>query len=333
MLKLLTELFGSNYVKSLIGTKSNITKPIRMDFNSPYKVYSDDAFENPKALAIIEEKIREYAPYAMSNKNASEVANFELNLGRLKNAKMKESGTTPGMIKSVEEAKKPKPEADVLDIGTGKKVDDEGIMSLKDELGLPEGIDPKSQRGKLIQELQRSTAGSKKAESIAQKVFDDMMNMQSKTYSIEQEGRRRAVMRNILLMDDRVDLPADIRKRMARMDDLKGDEEVDPLKIFERFYLRNNKQLEVLDDVIETAPDAKKAAEEFLAKKEKFDLNPAMEKPMVTESLDDEAFSPREMEETKDLGDRLKDLDDDIDPDALAEGGRPGSGLNNILGV
>ena len=59
MLKLLTELFGSNYVKSLIGTKSNITKPIRMDFNSPYKVYSDDAFENPKALAIIEEKIKE----------------------------------------------------------------------------------------------------------------------------------------------------------------------------------------------------------------------------------------------------------------------------------
>ena len=311
------ELFGDKYVRSLIGTRTNISKPIKMDSNSPYKVYSDEAFEDPKALAIIEEKIREYTPYAMSNKNASEIANFELNLRRLKNAKMKESGTTPGMIKSVEEAKKPKPEADVLDIGTGKKVDDEGIMSLKDELGLPEGIDPKSQRGKLIQELQRSTAGSKKAESIAQKVFDDMMNMQSKTYSIEQEGRRRAVIRNILLTDDRLDIPDDIRQRLARMDDLKGDEEVDPLKIFERFYLRNNKQLEVLDDVIETAPDAKSAAEEFLAKKEKFDLKPAMEKT----------------DEAEDLGDKLKDLPDDIDPDALAEGGRPGSGLNNILGV
>ena len=42
---------------------------------------------------------------------------------------------------------------------------------------------------------------------------------------------------------------------------------------------------------------------------------------MVRESLDDEAV---EMEETKDLGERLEDLPDDIDPDALAEGGRPG---------
>jgi hypothetical protein len=38
-------------------------------------------------------------------------------------------------------------------------------------------------------------------------------------------------------------------------------------------------------------------------------------------------------DEAEDLGDKLKDLPDDIDPDALAEGGRPGSGLNNILGV
>ena len=37
---------------------------------------------------------------------------------------------------------------------------------------------------------------------------------------------------------------------------------------------------------------------------------------MVRESLDDEAV---EMEETKDLGERLEDLPDDIDPDALAE--------------
>jgi hypothetical protein len=40
---------------------------------------------------------------------------------------------------------------------------------------------------------------------------------------------------------------------------------------------------------------------------------------MVRESLDDEAV---ELEETKDLGDKLKDYDGD--PDALANGGRPG---------
>jgi hypothetical protein len=35
----------------------------------------------------------------------------------------------------------------------------------------------------------------------------------------------------------------------------------------------------------------------------------------------------------KDLGDKLKDLPDDIDPDAMAEGGRPGKGLDYLMGV
>ena len=34
-----------------------------------------------------------------------------------------------------------------------------------------------------------------------------------------------------------------------------------------------------------------------------------------------------------DLGDKLKDLPDDIDPDAMAEGGRPGKGLDYLMGV
>ena len=39
------------------------------------------------------------------------------------------------------------------------------------------------------------------------------------------------------------------------------------------------------------------------------------------------------MEETKDLGEKLEDLPDDIDPDALAEGGRPGKGVDYLLGL
>ncbi|MEK9699927.1 MAG: hypothetical protein VW270_29375, partial [Candidatus Poseidoniales archaeon] len=198
MLKLLTELFGSDFIRRMIGTRTNVAKPIRMDYNSPYKLYADDAFENPKSLAIIEEKIAEYAPYAMSNRNASEIANYEMNMRRLKNAKMKQAGVTEGMVirsdlmkmtdddlnalakegealqakriltgddrerlkyinNLLEEAQKlpetgkglaedikaagGKPEADVIDIGTKKKVEGEGIMSLKEELGLPEGVD------------------------------------------------------------------------------------------------------------------------------------------------------------------------------------------------
>lgn len=306
------ELFGDKYVKSLIGTRTNISKPIKMDYNSPYKIYSDEAFENPKTLAVIEEKVKEYAPFAMSNRNASEVKNYEMNLRRLKNAKMKQSGTTPGMIKSIEEAKKPKSEADVLDISTGKKVDDEGIMSLKEDLGLPEGIDPKSKQGKLLTELQRATAGSKKAESLATEAFETFFGGMGR--NTMREGQRRAVVRRILLQDDRIDLPEDVRKSLSNYDDLRGgaDENMDPLRIFDQFYERNETKFDALDNIIDGSRDEMEAAREFLAEFDGFDLQKV--KP-------------------KDLGEKLKDVPDDIDPDSLAEGGRPGSGLNNILGV
>ena len=346
LLQLLRQMFGKDYLNSIIGTRTNISKPIKLDKNSPFKAYSDSAFDDPKVLDYIEEKLMEYGPYALSNKNMTEVANFTKNAERYINARNKQAGVTEGM----KSAKEPKPEAEVFDIGTKKKVGEEGIMTLKSELGLPEGVEPGSAMAKIIQDRAEINQGLKglesklkdfakktdnvdeSPESFVEKTLRGMADMQAQQYSIQQEGKRRAVIRKILLMDDRVDLPKDIRKRLENMDDLKGDTEVDPLNIFEKYYLRNNKQLEVLDDVIDTAPNAKKAAEEFLSKKEKFDLNPAMEKPMVRESLDDEAV---EMEETKDLGDRLKDADDDPDMPEMAEGGRigfaGGAGLKMII--
>ena len=315
------ELFGDKYVKSLIGTRTNISKPIKMDYNSPYKIYSDEAFEDPKTLAVIEEKIKEYAPFAMSNRNASEVKNYEMNLRRLKNAKMKQSGTTPGMIKSIEEAKKPKSEADVLDISTGKKVDDEGIMSLKEDLGLPEGIDPKSKQGKLLTELQRATAGSKKAESLATEAFETFFGGMGR--NTMREGQRRAVVRRILLEDDRINLPESVEKSLRNYDDLRGgaDENMDPLKIFDQFYERNETKFDALDNIIDGSRDEMEAAREFLAEFDGFDLQKANPgQPRFREGLDDEAVERAEREAFE-------------DPDALAEGGRPGSGLNNILGV
>ena len=37
-----------------------------------------------------------------------------------------------------------------------------------------------------------------------------------------QEGKRRAVIRQILLKDDRIDLPEDVRKSLKNYDDLRG---------------------------------------------------------------------------------------------------------------
>ena len=77
-----------------------------------------------------------------------------------------------------------------------------------------------------------------------------------------------------------------------------------------------------LDGIIDTAENEFKAADEFLASE-----NFKLKRPIVRESLDDEAV---EMEETKDLGDRLKDIDDDPDIPEMAEGGRIGFSSGGI---
>ena len=110
LLQLLKSLFGQKYLNKIIGTRTNVAKPIRMDKNSPFKRYSNSAFDDPELIAEIEKKIDEYGSYALSNKNPQELANFEDNAKRLLAAKNKQTGTTPGMVESM----KPKPEADIV---------------------------------------------------------------------------------------------------------------------------------------------------------------------------------------------------------------------------
>ena len=72
-----------------------------MDRNSPFKVYSDSAFEDKDVLKFIEKKLAEYGPYALSNKNMSEVKNFEMNLRRALNKKQQPKES---QVKKVAEA-------------------------------------------------------------------------------------------------------------------------------------------------------------------------------------------------------------------------------------
>ena len=153
LLKILQLLFGKSYLNKIIGTGTNVAKPIKMDKNSPFKLYSDSAFKNSDVLKFIEKKIAEYGPFALSNKNASEVKNFEMNARRLLNAKEAKKEST--VKKAAEAMFGPigKPEAEVFDIGTKKKVDDEGIMTLKSELGLPKGVEQEVWQTKQLKNL------------------------------------------------------------------------------------------------------------------------------------------------------------------------------------
>ena len=336
LLKILQLLFGKSYLNKIIGTGTNVAKPIKMDKNSPFKLYSDSAFKDSDVLKFIEKKLAEYGPYALSNKNMSEVKNFEMNARRLLNAKEAKKEST--VKKAAEAMFGPigKPEAEVFDIGTKKKVDDEGIMTLKSELGLPKGVEPGSMADKAIKEsveYKTKQQGVKSVldedyvppktttldEDIAQmekgmeKALSDMM---AKSYSAGIEGKRRAVIRQILLKDNRINLPEDVKKSLANYDDLKGggNQNMDPLKVFEQYYERDVEKLGDLDGIIDTAQNEFKAAEEFLSLDDGFKVK----KPVVRESIDDEAV---EISETSELP----------DPDDLANGGRPGFKNGTIM--
>ena len=305
LLKLLQLLFGKSYVNRTIGTGTNVTKSIKFDKNSPFKLYSDKAFDDPKTLDVIEEKLMEYGPFAISNKNMSEVKNFEMNARRYLNARNKKTEV------------KPKKEAEIIDIGTGKKMDDEGIMTLKTELGLPEEVSPKTKMGQNLQELKRLT----KETELQKKDIDETMDkglenifrtfMQQPSKDTVMEGKRRAVIRKILLNDERITLPKEVRTSLENYDDLRGGgtTEMGPLTIFDTYYKRDTDKLETLDSIIDTAKNEVDAAGEFKFLEDGFELK------------------------EKDLGDKLKDLPDDIDPDALAEGGRPGKGVDYLMGL
>jgi len=301
MLQLLKALFGKGYLNKIIGTRTNVAKPIRMDENSPFKKYSDDAFNDPKALDYIEKKINEYGPYALSNKNPQEIANFEANAQRLLAAKNKQTGSTPGMAQQIAESmfgplgKKPKPEADIIDIKTQQKVDDTGIMKLKEKLGSPKATETSSSIDNLKEDIAKLT------------------DREARAYSANIESYRRPIIRQMLLKDTKIKLPDDVRKSLENKDDLQrgANPEMDPLRLLNEYYDIDFNKLDELEEIRFTAKNEFEAADEFLQK--------------------------GGLEPKKDLGDKLKDLPEDIDPDALADGGRPGfrigSGKKGVMAI
>ena len=275
ILQVLQKLYGKDFVNKTIGTKANVVKPKEFDTNAPTKnIYSDEAFRDPKLQSVVDSKISEYAPFIYSSKNRREQMNFLENAEKLLEQKKRDFGVTENMTK----VKEVKPEADVLDIKTGKKA--EGIETLKEDLGLPPEVNPKTKMGGNLLELKRVT---KEADLARKDIYDTMDKglddifrgfMKGPSADTMMEGRRRAVIRKLLLKDDRINLPDDVRKSLENYDDLRGGgtKEMDPLTIFDTYYKRDNKKFGELDDIIDFAENEFKAADEFTKKSGNFDL-------------------------------------------------------------
>ena len=232
-----------------------------------------------------------------------------------------------------------KPEAGIYDIRTQQPVGEKGIETLKSEVGLPKGVEPGSMADKAIQESAQYKMDQQgvtslldpkykapKTTTIAEddvveqaedikggienleeeakdllKMTDEMGDSFARAYSAGIEGRRRAVMRQVLLRDKRLNLPEDVRDSLNYMRDLSGQEyrDLDPLILANKYYKRDIDKLEELDFLTTQYDDPVDAADAFIGK------------------------TPLDLaDEGKDLGDKLKDLPDDI-PD-MAEGGRIG---------
>ena len=340
--QVLVKLYGETFVKNLIGRQTNIKKLTKLDPNAPTEnTYSKSALRNEGALEKADSKIQEYAGTIFAEKNRMKQMNFLENAENVLASRNAQTGTTESMVKSVAESMfgplgksgkpTPKPEAEIFDIKTQETVKPEGIQTLKSEIGLPEGVEPGSIADKAIKESAEYKMNQQGVTSLLDPKYkapktttldeDEIADIGARGYSAAVEGKRRAVIRQVLLKDARIDLPKDVRKSLENYDDLKGggDQSMDPLKIFEDYYERDNEVLGALDGVIDTAKNEFEAADTFLSFPNEDKLK--LKKPMVRESLDDEAV---EMEETKDLGEKLKDADDDPDMPEMAEGGRIG---------
>jgi len=197
-------------------------------------------------------------------------------------------------------------------------------MRLKTELGLPQGVEPGSIADKAIQESVEYKTKQQGVKSVLDEDYvppkttsideDEIADIGAKGYSAKLEGQRRAVIRQILLKDARIDLPEDIRNSLKNYDDLKrgASEDMDPLKIFDNYYERDNEVLGNLDGIIDTAENEFKAADTFL-------------------SMEDN-FKPKKIKTVEEYAE-----DGDFDPGGMADGGRPGfkfgTGKEGIKGI
>ena len=330
ILEILQQMYGSKFVRNLIGTRTNVVKPKEFDINAPTKnIYSEDAFKDPKLLDTVEEKIIEYAPFQIANRNKREQQNYLENLKKLRKARKQQQGITEQM----ETVKEVKPEAEIFDLGTKKKVGEEGIMTLKSEIGLPKGVEPGSIADKAIKE---SAEYKMRQQGVKSLLDEDYKPPKTTTLDEDEAFEFEKFDKDPRRPGGPLDPAVGITRAGARLVlENKGIKigSKDPLDLvrenFGQDFLNdiNNLSEEMLE--IDRRGGSYRDLTNLLKREGLFDapINKDAPKGYTAEEMKkimDEA-------DEKDLGDKLKDLDDDI-PD-MAEGGRIGFAAGAAKGL
>ena len=284
LLQKLQKLYGARAVTDRLGVTTNV-QTLAQGTNNPFALEFSKKYlkKNPDGVEEASRVIMENMQFAFGNKNAQQMKNFEANVNTLYDMKFPPA----------------KAEAEILDLSTKKQVTGKGIDYLKNKMGLPEGVEPNSPLGKIVTSQNRAKKYSEN---------------QARQYSANIESYRRPIIRQMLLKDTRINLPDNVRKSLeSKMDLSRGsDPKMDPLRLLNEYYDVDFAKLDELEDIRFTARNETEAANEFL---KKGGLKP--KKPIVRESLDDEAVEMAEQ----------SDLDDDI---PFAQGGRAGFSVGGL---
>ena len=145
LLQKLQKLFGVRNVSDMMGKTTNV-QPLARDFNNPFASTFSKKYlaKNPDGVDEAAKVILENMQFAFGNKNLKQMTNFENKVDTLYNLKFPPKA---------EEAK-------IIDLGTKKPVTEKGLMSLKEDLGLPPEVDPKSQMGQNLREIKKTSKNS-----------------------------------------------------------------------------------------------------------------------------------------------------------------------------
>jgi len=309
LLQKLQKLFGVKTVSSMMGNTSNVRSLGQGINNSLSGTFSKKYLQkNPEALEEAAASILESLPYAFGTKDARQIKNFENNVNTLFDFKFPQSQS----------------EGKVIDLGSKQQVTGKGLESLKNDMGLPEGVDPNSPMGSMLSSTNRINKMGKDMETKAESagdIFMDLMKSSAPPVDRKKEGLVRTAAREFLNREIK------LGKIKLQPDEIKSIIQPsgggsDPIDILRTYYGEDS--LEAFDGIANKFMNTEKYSDFNKIIDENID--PSFLKPRKDPTIK-QSYSDQEMKnivdgKEEDLATKLKDYDGD--PDAMAEGGIAG---------
>ena len=286
---MLADIFGKNIFSKTIGTRTNVIKLPSADKRRLFKNDLDIGRANESQTETIKKELEDLIP-DIPKMNDMEKLTLEGNVRRLYNKLFPQE--TSG---------------EVIDIATKKKVTGEGLESLKEKAGIPEGVEP----GSLMDRLNKSIQKLQAQKEAFDKQLKEMPSPLKPSGMDLATGLTRTATRKIL---DRAGI--------------KVADKADPIDIFEKEFggdaLMDVKDVAEEMIEIERMGKATKSIDEILEQSGLFNIK---RNPNARKGMSDAELQKRIKEEdvkSKADEDYLKKIIDPEEPEEFNTGGRVG---------